>query len=47
MPEGDHHVLTGPERRTIAASIVLFVERQRAGRPTLVDGFASTDVRTT
>lgn len=45
VPEGDHHVLTGAERRTIAASIVLFLERQRAGRPTLVDGFAATDTR--
>jgi alpha-beta hydrolase superfamily lysophospholipase len=41
VPQGDHHVLTGAERRTVAAAIVLFLERQRAGRPVLVDGFAA------
>lgn len=45
VPGGDHHVLVGEARRTIAASIVLFIERQRAGRAVLVDGFASTGSR--
>jgi alpha-beta hydrolase superfamily lysophospholipase len=45
VPGGDHHVLVGEERRTIAASILLFIERQRAGRAVLVDGFASTSSR--
>ncbi|RKR73451.1 hypothetical protein C8E83_0544 [Frondihabitans australicus] len=47
VPGGDHRVLTGEARRTVAAAIVLFLERQRAGRPVLVDGFASTGVRAT
>lgn len=45
VPGGDHHVLVGEARRTIAASIVLFIERHRAGRAVLVDGFASTGTR--
>jgi hypothetical protein len=43
VPDGDHHVLTGEARRTIAASIVLFLERQLAGKSVLIDGFAATD----
>ncbi|MCU1526765.1 MAG: hypothetical protein JWP75_528 [Frondihabitans sp.] len=45
VPNGDHHVLTGEARRVIAASVVLFLERQRAGKSVLVDGFASTELR--
>ncbi|ARC57799.1 hypothetical protein AS850_12015 [Frondihabitans sp. 762G35] len=41
VQRGDHRVLNGDSRRTVAASIVLFLERQRAGEPVLSDGFAS------
>lgn len=37
---GGHGVLGGDSRRSVAASIVLFAERQRAGAPVLTDGFA-------
>lgn len=37
---GGHGVLGGDSRRSVAASIVLFAERQRAGEPVLTDGFA-------
>ncbi|ROQ39605.1 TAP-like protein [Frondihabitans sp. PhB188] len=37
---GGHDVLGGESRRSVAAAIVLFVERQRAGAPVLTDGFA-------
>jgi alpha-beta hydrolase superfamily lysophospholipase len=40
VQRGDHGVLRGESRRTVAASIVLFLERQRAGEPVLTDGFA-------
>lgn len=37
---GDHAVLGGESRWSVAAAVVLFVERQRAGAPVLTDGFA-------
>ena len=40
VQRGGHGVLGGEERRSVAASIVLFLERQRAGAPVLSDGFA-------
>lgn len=40
VQRGGHGVLGGDERRSVAASIVLFLERQRAGAPVLSDGFA-------
>lgn len=40
VQRGGHGVLGGDERRSVAASIVLFLERQKAGAPVLSDGFA-------
>lgn len=37
---GGHAVLGGESRVSVAAALVLFVERQRAGAPVLTDGFA-------
>lgn len=45
VQHGDHGVLTGESRRTVAAAILLFLERQRAGEPVLSDGFAPSPGR--
>lgn len=40
VQRGGHGVLGGDSKRSVAAAIVLFLERQRAGAPVLSDGFA-------
>jgi alpha-beta hydrolase superfamily lysophospholipase len=45
--QGGHDVLRGPGHRTVTASIVLFLERQRSDDPVLVDAFAARTPRPT
>lgn len=45
--QGGHDVLRGPGHRTVTASIVLFLERQRSDDPVLVDAFAARAPRPT
>jgi alpha-beta hydrolase superfamily lysophospholipase len=45
--QGEHDVLRGPGHRTVTASIVLFLERQRSDDPVLVDAFAARTPRPT
>lgn len=42
---GGHDVLRGSGHRTVTASIVLFLERQRSDHPVLVDAFAARTSR--
>ncbi|KQN39186.1 alpha/beta hydrolase [Frigoribacterium sp. Leaf44] len=43
--QGGHDVLRGSGHRTVTASIVLFLERQRSDDPVLVDAFAARTPR--
>lgn len=45
--QGGHDVLRGSGHRTVTASIVLFLERQRSDDPVLVDAFAARAPRPT
>ncbi|GAA4672159.1 hypothetical protein GCM10025780_15270 [Frondihabitans cladoniiphilus] len=45
VPHGEHGLLGGDQRRTIAASTLLFFERHRAGEAVLSDGFAPSPGR--
>lgn len=45
VSRGGHDVLRGTGHRTVTASIVLFLERQRSVHPVLVDAFAARPPR--